>query len=124
MNNGLLKKLLPHIIAVVVFLVVAVVFCSPALSGKVLNQSDVILWKGAAQQSLQFKDTYGHFPLWTNSTFSGMPAYQIAMESKNVISPGYFHNLFTLFLPKPISFFFLTCLCFYFLTQVYRVNPW
>lgn len=124
MNNGFLKKLVPHVIAVFIFLIVALVFCSPSLSGKVINQSDVVLWKGAAQQSLLFKEKYGHFPLWTNSNFGGMPAYQIAMESQNVVSPGYFHQLFTLFLPKPISFFFLICVCFYFLTQVYRVNPW
>ena len=124
MNNGTFKKILPHLAAVLIFLVVAVIFCSPVLSGKVVNQSDVIHWKGMAQQSIEFKEKYGHYPLWTNSMFSGMPAYQIAMESGNVISTGFFHNLFMLFLPKPIGYFFLICLCFYFLTQVFKVNPW
>ncbi|HVG42304.1 MAG TPA: hypothetical protein VM888_11895, partial [Chitinophagaceae bacterium] len=124
MNNGMFKKLLPHLIAVLIFLLFAVIFCSPTLSGKAVNQSDVIHWKGMAQQSLDFKEKFGHYPLWTNSMFSGMPAYQIAMESQNIISTGFFHNLFMLFLPKPIGYFFLICLCFYFLTQVFRVNPW
>ncbi len=97
---------LPHIIAVLIFLIVAVVFCSPVLQGKVLSQSDIILWKGMAQQSFEFKEKYGHFPLWTNSMFGGMPAYHIAMEPDIPITAGFFHKIFTLFLPKPISFFF------------------
>jgi hypothetical protein len=56
--------------------------------------------------------------------FAGMPAFQIAMESQNIISTGIFHDIFTLFLPKPISFFFLICVSFYFLCQVFRVNTW
>ena len=124
MKNGLFKKLLPHIIAVVIFLVVAVIFCAPSLSGKVIQQSDIIHWKGMAQQSFEYKEKFGHFPLWTNSMFGGMPAYQIAMDSGTDISVGNLHFLFTLFLPKPIQFFFLACLMFYFLCQAFRINPW
>ena len=39
MNSGLFKKLLPHLIAIVIFLVVSVFFCKPVLEGNVLNQS-------------------------------------------------------------------------------------
>src|SRR6476620_5369290 len=103
MKPGLLKKLLPHIIAVVLFLIVAVLYCRPALEGKVLQQHDVTQWKAMAQNSFQYKETHGHFPLWSNSMFSGMPAYQIAMDQKTILSPGIFYYLFTLGLPKPIS---------------------
>jgi hypothetical protein len=82
MNKGILQKLLPHIIAVVVFLLVAVIYCRPVLSGSVLQQHDVVQWKAMAQNSFQYKETHGHFPLWTNGMFSGMPAYQIAMDSQ------------------------------------------
>jgi hypothetical protein len=120
--NG--KNLFPHLVAVIVFLLFAVVLCSPALGGKEILQSDVVQWKGMAQQSLNIQEQTGEMPLWTNSGFSGMPAYQIAMESRNRLSPGILHQLFQLFLPKPISFFFLVCISFYFLTQCFRVNPW
>lgn len=116
------KSLLPHVAAVVIFLIIALVYNKPALEGKVLDQSDITQWKGMAAQSFKYKETHGHFPLWTNSAFSGMPAYQIAMDSSNPLSPGYLHNLFTLFLPKPINFFFLMCISFYFLTQVLRID--
>ncbi len=105
-----------------VFLLITVIYCSPALQGKVLSQSDVNQWKGMAQQSFKYKETHGNFPLWTNSSFSGMPAYQIAMEAPNVLSLGNLHFLFTLFLPHPFDFFFLLCISFYFLSQVLRVD--
>lgn len=77
-----------------------------------------------AHSSFQYKETHGHFPLWTNSMFSGMPAYQIAMDSQSVGIPGIFYGLLTLYLIKPASFFFMACLCFYFLSLVLRVNPY
>jgi hypothetical protein len=124
MNKGMFSRLLPHLIAIVIFLIVAVVYCKPVLEGKVLQQHDVTQWKAMAQNSFQYKETHGRFPLWTNGMFSGMPAYQIAMESEYKVSPGIFYYVLTLGLPKPISFFFLACICFYFLSQVLRINPY
>ncbi|MEX1202265.1 MAG: YfhO family protein [Ferruginibacter sp.] len=119
-----IKKLLPHFVAIVVFLVIAVVFCKPALEGKVVYQHDLQGWRGMVQQSFEFKDVYGHYPLWTNSMFGGMPAYQIAMNATHSFSLGFAQNLLSLGLPQPINFFFLACICFYFLCIVLRVNPW
>src|SRR5882757_10001828 len=65
MNSPFLKKALPHIIAILVFLVVAIVYCKPALEGLVVNQHDTLGYKGMLQQSLEFKEKHGHFPLWT-----------------------------------------------------------
>lgn len=123
MKKGLFARLLPHLIAFVVFLTVAVLYCSPALEGKVVAQSDVTHWKGAIQQSEVYKQTHGEYPLWTNAVFSGMPTFQIGMPGNNVL-PWHAHNLFTLWLPKPIQFFFLACICFYFLCCVVRINPY
>jgi hypothetical protein len=117
------KNLIPHVLAVIVFLSVAVIYCKPAFDNKVLVQEDVTQWRAMAQNSFQYKERHGHFPLWTNGMFSGMPAYQIAMNGP-AFSPQYFlYGILTLNLKKPANFFFLACLCFYFLTQVLRVNP-
>lgn len=124
MKNIQFKKLLPHLIAVIVFLVVAVVYCKPALQGEVVAQHDIQGWRGMAQQSFEFKEKQGHFPLWTNSMFSGMPAYQIAMDARTNISVSHLYDILTLGLPKPISFFFLACICFYFLCLVAGANSW
>jgi hypothetical protein len=77
MNSGLFKKLLPHLIAIVIFLVVSVFFCKPILDGNVLRQSDVIGWKSMAQNAFEYKAKHGHYPLWNPNLFSGMPNYQV-----------------------------------------------
>jgi hypothetical protein len=55
------------------------------LEGNVLNQLDVKGWKGVAQNSFDYKEKDGHFPLWNPNVFSGMPNYQIAMDGKSIL---------------------------------------
>ncbi|HLY69243.1 MAG TPA: YfhO family protein [Puia sp.] len=127
MNSSLIKKALPHIIAIVVFILIAVIYCKPVFDGKVVSQSDVLNWKNMAQQSFEFKEKHGHFPLWTESAFGGMPAYTIAMDATSKVYTAYtsfITSLITLGLPKPINYLFLACICFYILTQVLRINPY
>ncbi len=124
MNLSWLKRTIPHVIAVAIFLIISIIYCKPALEGKVVSQHDQLGYKGMAQQSFEFREKNGHFPLWTESMFGGMPAYSIAMGSNSRISIGYVADLLTLGLPKPINFFFLACVCFYFLALVLRINPW
>lgn len=118
------KKILPHIIAVAIFAIVAIIYCKPAFEGKVLQQEDTSQWKAMAQSSFKFKEAHGHLPLWTNSMFCGMPAYQIAMEADNMFNTEILNKIVTLNLPKPASFFFLACICFYFLACALRCNPY
>jgi len=118
------KAILPHAIAVAIFVIVAVIYCKPTLDGKVLQQSDTTQWKAMAQSSFKYKEQHGHFPLWTNSMFCGMPAYQIALDAENPVSLGFFYEALSFGLPKPASFFFLACICFYFLALILRCNPY
>jgi hypothetical protein len=118
------KAFLPHVIAVAIFLLVALIFCKPALEGKVLNQSDVMHWKGMVQDMENYKARHGYYPLWNNNLFGGMPGYQVTLETANPITPLYLHALFTAFLPKPLNMFFLLCMGFYFLSQVVGIRPW
>jgi hypothetical protein len=121
MNKGLLSKLLPHIIAIAIFLIVSVLFCKPVLEGNVLNQQDIVGWKGMAQNAFEYKEKHGHFPLWNPALFSGMPNYQVAMSGKELLPD--FLKIFTLGLPKPINFFFFACVCFYILSLSLRARP-
>jgi len=114
------KSLIPHAIAVGVFLIIALVYCKPALEGKVLQQIDITGWKGGAQSVIEYKEKTGHSPLWNTHMFSGMPNYQILMEGKSFL-PN-FTAILTLGLPKPANFFFLACICFYLLCSVLRTN--
>lgn len=124
MKNFNFKKILPHAIAVFIFLIVSVVYCKPALEGKVVLQPDIQGWRGMSQQSMEFSDKYGYYPLWTNSMYSGMPAYQIALDARTKLQVGYLDPILKLWMPKPVSFFFLACICFYFLSVVAGANSW
>ena len=121
MKNPLLKKLLPHALALVLFLAVSALFCKPVLDGNVMNQHDNVGWKGMAQNAFEYKEKNGHFPLWNPNLFSGMPNYQVAMEGKTILPDTV--KVMSLGLPKPMNFFFLACLCFYILALVLGVNP-
>ncbi len=123
MKNFDWKKVLPHAIAIGIFLLVALVYCKPALQGKVLQQSDITQWKAMSKDIYDYKEIHGRAPLWTNSMFSGMPGYLIAGYTNNDL-PYYFSEALSLFLGKPFQFFFLACVCFYFLSQVLKVRSW
>ncbi len=124
MNKTLWQQFRPHAIAIGIFFLVSVFYCLPVFQGLVPNQNDVLSWKGMAQQSFEFKEKYGYFPLWTNSLFSGMPTFQIMAESKYNVTIAYLHYLFTAFLPQPAGLFFLACIGFYILMIAMRVKSW
>ncbi|HMR92824.1 MAG TPA: YfhO family protein [Chitinophagaceae bacterium] len=121
MKNSFIKKALPHVVAVLIFLVVALFFCRPALEGNVLNQHDVLGWKGMAQNAFDYNQQHGYFPLWNPNVFSGMPNYQIIMGGESSLPD--FQKLFTFGLPDPIYQFFIAALCFYILCLVLGLHP-
>ncbi|MGC4103707.1 YfhO family protein [Ferruginibacter sp.] len=121
MKNELLKKAVPHIIAIVIFLIISLIFCKPALEGNELNQHDIVGWKGMAQSAFDYKAQHGHFPLWNTHVFSGMPNYLIAMEGRSILPD--LNKVLGLGLPQPVNFFFLSCICFYILCLSLRLRP-
>ncbi|MEY3436519.1 MAG: hypothetical protein RL335_975, partial [Bacteroidota bacterium] len=117
------QKLWPHAVAIISFIIISLFYCKPALDGKVLQQSDVMHWKGMSKDIQDYKETHGTAPLWTINMFSGMPGFQIATNNNNYLA-YYANELFSLYIPKPFNFFILACLGFYFLGLVLGANPW
>ena len=128
MKNFNWKAILPHFVAILTFLILSIFYCKPAMEGKIVEQHDVQQWKAMSHQSFVYKEKHGHFPLWTNSMFGGMPAYQIVIGTKedtySYVNINYINQCLTLGLPKPVYYLFLCCLGFYFLCVVMGVNPW
>ncbi|HTE28297.1 YfhO family protein [Flavitalea sp.] len=122
MNKTLWQQFRPHAIAIGIFLIISVIYCLPVFQGMVANSSDVLNWKGMAQQSFEFKEKYGYFPLWTNSLFSGMPTFQIMAESQYNITIAWLHYVFMFFLPQPAGLFFLACIGFYILSITLKLK--
>lgn len=124
MKNFSFKNMVPHLVAIAVFLIVTVIFCKPALeSGVVLQQSDVTAVESMRHQSDVYFEKHGVYPLWVTSMFSGMPAYNIAFAGS--LSPFlYIDKAMQLWLPKPLNFFFLCSICFYIFCMCVRIRPY
>lgn len=78
--------LIPHLIALGVFFVIAFIFTAPAFSGKKIAAHDTQQFKGLVKEIADHREAYDEEPLWTNSVFGGMPATQISIiYAKNLI---------------------------------------
>ena len=75
-----------------------------------------------AKEIADFRAKYGEEPLWTNSMFSGMPAYLISVIYKGNIVKYVDSSL--KFLKHPASLIFLTLLGFYILLLFFKVDAW
>ncbi len=117
------KKWFPYLIAIVVFLALTIAYVSPVLEGKQLLQPDIVNFAGMAQEIREFRAETGEEALWTNSMFGGMPAFQISVIYASNIS-RFFHNVMTLWLPRPADMIFLYFAGFFILLLLMRVNPW
>jgi hypothetical protein len=118
----MLQKSLPHLAAIAVFLLLSVFFFRPQLSGKLIEQGDIMQYLGMAKEANDYKTANGEDPLWTNSMFGGMPTYQI-----NTVSAGnnlkFIEQVGRLFIAEPIGQFFLAMLSFYVLMLTLGVHP-
>ncbi len=116
--------ILPHLIAVLVFFLVTVLFFNPVFfKNRSLDQYDIKQWKGSAQQAIEHREETGDELLWTTSMFGGMPSYLVELDwnddivttTKIVLSLG---------LPHPVRNIFAAFISFYILLLAFRVRPW
>ena len=115
--------LLPYIGALLIFLIITLIYFSPLLEGKRIQQSDIMQFTGMSKEVADFREKTDSEALWTNSMFGGMPAYQISVVYKgNVL--GYLDKILTLGLPHPASTVFLYFIGFFILLLVLKVDPW
>ncbi|MFU8843785.1 MAG: YfhO family protein [Bacteroidales bacterium] len=123
MNKTVVTKIFPYFIAIVAFVIISLAYMSPVLEGKRLQQTDIIKHKGMSKEIFDFREKTGEDPLWTNSMFSGMPAYQISvLYNANLVR--HIDTVFRMGMPFPAAMVFLYMLGFFILLMVLRVNPW
>jgi len=123
-SNSMMNKLLPHIVAIVVFAAITIMYFSPMiLDNKQMSQSDIIQFKGVSKEIQDYREKTGKEALWTNSMFGGMPAFQISVDYKgNLIQ--YIDKIMSLGFPHPSELLLLSFLCFYILLILVGVNSW
>jgi len=107
-----------HLFAVVILAALALLYNYPVLSGKGLRMEDMTQVQGMAKELQDAKAKTGHYPLWTNSLFGGMPAYQIAMETPYSLIQ-YVGKVFYTWLPEPANLMLVSMLGMYFLLVIW-----
>lgn len=118
--NFQLKSFVPHIIALVAFLATAVLYFSPQLSGKVLNQPDLIQYNKMIREINEYKSE--ERILWSNSMFGGMPTYQTSTIREGNYSK-YLDTVLRIGIDRPIGTFIMGSICFYIMMLCFGVNP-
>lgn len=78
-EQSVLKQIVPHVIAIVVFLAITMIYFSPIVDGKILQQGDTQQFQGSAKELMDYYYQEGGSSAWTGSMFSGMPSYQIGV---------------------------------------------
>ena len=117
------KKFLPHLYAIIAFIILAGIYASPILQGKKLSQHDINMSLGGSHESTEFTKQTGEIAWWTNSMFGGMPAFMIHGKYPNSIGSTIGGQLMNV-LPTPINMIFLMMLGMYILLIVLRANVW
>lgn len=118
--RAILKPILPHLVAVVIFAFISLVYFYPVFEGKVLHTNDGTVARNAAKEISDYRAKYGEEPLWTNSMFSGMPAYLISTKFTGNLM--IYADRILKFLKLPAASIFLTMVGFYLLLLFFKVD--
>lgn len=115
-----LNKILPYILALLLFVIASLLYFHPVLKGQKLAQSDITQFTGMAKEIKDYRAKNDAEPYWTGASFSGMPAYQIS-----AYYPYDFVRTidkFFRFLPRPADYTFLYFLSFFVLMLSLKVK--
>ncbi|MDR1372014.1 MAG: hypothetical protein LBJ17_02655 [Dysgonamonadaceae bacterium] len=89
-NKSVIRQFLPHITAVMLFILLSFGYFKPLLDGKVIQQHDLDQWRGMAQELAEYsKNNPNAQSAWTGSMFSGMPSYHILVPGAPTNYFGY-----------------------------------
>lgn len=123
-TNGI-KRFLPNIIAILVFLVISAIFCAPALKGERIAPHDLVSWNYMVKDAKDYYNEHGKASSWSNGMFGGGPT----MATYQPNSTNWFGNLSAKVQMQPdngsinpIIYFFLAMLSFFVLLKTLRVN--
>lgn len=117
-----IKPILPHLVAVILFIVISFAYFYPVLEGKVLKANDSTVSTVNSKEITDYRNEFKKEALWTNSIFSGMPAYLISIRFPGNLMK-YTDRVLRVF-KMPVSVLFLSMAGFYVLLLLFGVNPW
>ena len=116
----ILKKCLPDLLAVLLFVVLAFAYFFPAdIEGRILFRHDASAGRGAGQEGIEYLQKTGERSRWTNALFGGMPTYQMAPSYNSTDKLGQVINAWHLWLPENVWYVFAYLLGFYILLRAF-----
>ncbi len=115
------QKLYPHLLAILGFIFISLLYFMPVLQGKKIYQSDIVQFTAMAKEQNDFRANEHAEPYWTNSSFGGMPTYQMGAKYPHDYI-GKIDDVLR-FLPRPADYLFLYFLGFYALLLVLKIDP-
>lgn len=120
------KKMVPDVVCVVLFAVIAFAYFSPAvMEGRRLDGSDHNANEGINVEINQYRDSHdGQTPRWVTSVFGGMPTYQIAPSYKSTTMLSAAEDVYHLWLPDYVWYVFASLLGFYILLRAFDFKQW
>ena len=122
---NVLKKLLPDVAAIVLFVAISFAYFYPAVfEGRILAQHDAVAGIGAGREHQEYHQTHGKVTRWTNSLFSGMPTYQLAPGYDSSRTLNTVQDLYHLYLPTYVWYVFVMLLGFYILLRAFNFKVW
>ena len=108
-----LKQWQPHLIALGLFILIPVIYFWPVVTGKSLEQSDIIHYMGVSKEIADFRTKFHMEPLWTNALFCGMPAYQVStLYAANLMQYIFLIVAHTIAIPLGTVFFAFLCILY------------
>ena len=118
-----MKNIYKHVISIAVFISLTVYLFNPVFfENKGIKQHDIEQWKYSANETIEYRKKNNEEALWSNSMFSGMPAYLIDVKWSNQVV-SYIHKAYSLFFPHPVSNIIISFLSFYIMLLCFKVRP-
>ncbi|MBC8757411.1 YfhO family protein [Kordia sp. YSTF-M3] len=114
------KKIIPHAVALLLFVVMSLAYFYPVVQGKKIQQTDIVQYAGMAKKQNQFREATGEELYWTDNAFGGMPTYLLGARYPHSYIKTLDRTL--RFLPRPADYLFLYFLGIYVLLLVMKVN--
>lgn len=124
-KNPVLRKFLPDIIVIAIFVIISFIYFAPAvLDGRVIMQHDSLASIGQGQEQRDFMARHdGERTRWNLSMFGGMPSYQMSPTYDSSKPQDLAKKAYQLFLPNYVFLVFIMLLGFYILMRAFRALP-
>ena len=114
-----------YVVALILFVAMACIYCAPALEGKVIQSGDSTSAAAAVREVGEYNNRTGDNSFWTGSMFSGMPNYQIGggrYEANTWMKP--FRKVMLKGHYSAPWIFIIFFVCFYLLMRAFSINKW